>query len=113
MISMDKKYKTRNGLPVELITVSGRGNLSVVGYIGANTSVSSWFADGKFYIGAGDSGNDLIEVKEKRAEKFWLNLYPDGCHAVHQSREDADDNAGPHRLACKEIELEYEEGEGL
>ncbi len=47
----------------------------------------------------------------------WLNGYLDGNSNAHfygySSREKADLNASPHRIACIHIRQEYEEGEGL
>lgn len=61
-ISMGKKYKTRSGLPVEIITVDGRSEFPVIGYIEDDNALSCWRSDGKH----GDSDvldeYDLVEV---------------------------------------------------
>lgn len=59
-ISMDKKYKTVDGQPVQLISVSGRSQFPVVGYIGGSTIPLCWQMDGRYYSGV--VKNDLIEI---------------------------------------------------
>lgn len=56
-ITMDKKYVTRSGDPVKIISTEARGNYSVLGYIGDDIEVSKWTSDGRFF--AGEDGNDL------------------------------------------------------
>lgn len=65
-ISMDKKYKTRDGEPVRLLCTDAKGPYPVVGLV-RRTDVDifgSWAADGRIMaFGKLKSGNDLIEVQ--------------------------------------------------
>ena len=45
-------------------------------------------------------------------EKFF-NIYPNNVIIVHETRMNADRDAGSERLACKRVVFEVEEGEGL
>lgn len=61
MISMDKKYRTRDGRDVRVLCVD-RENIShpVVALIGS--SIESYTIDGEFHFLEVDSNYDLIEV---------------------------------------------------
>ena len=52
------------------------------------------------------------EVKPKKVFKGWANLYPAGLY-LYESQQEANNSCGAHRVACKYVEIEYEEGEGL
>lgn len=78
-ISMDKKYQTRDGKDVELITVEGRKPFPVVGYIGDRHCPVLWSDDG---FSREDYVMNLVEVPE---EKPWPRcgsrcyvVWPDG-----------------------------------
>ena len=58
-ISMDKKYKTREGRDVKLYTTSHIGRWCVVGSIGQHNDICSWDSRGKHKA---FNGFDLIEV---------------------------------------------------
>lgn len=111
MIDINKKYQTRDGHPVELVTARGRGKWPVWGYIGDSTDLRGWNIDGNYdWYGLTPSKLDLIEVKPKRV--LWLNVYPDDEVYAHGSREDAEGgSADDSRIAC--LKVEFEEGEGL
>ena len=109
MIDINKKYQTRDGRPVELLTTNARGAWPVVGYIGDGDQVSRWAIDGAFCGTSPIRTLDLVEVKPKRV--VWLNVYPDGDRSSHESREDADSRSLDGRIAC--LKVEFEEGEGL
>jgi hypothetical protein len=113
MISMDKKYRTRNGLPVELITVSGRGSSPVLGYVSDITRVFSWTADGKLYEAEANDEDDLVEVKEKKTITVWVNISSCGHIYGYPYASVVSDCRGSNTIACKQIDIEYEEGEGL
>ena len=52
-------------------------------------------------------------TKKKVRVRAVFNCYSDGTFAWHANREQADRGAGHARIACKEIDIEVEEGEGL
>lgn len=114
MIDINKKYQTRAGRPVELLTTSARGARPVIGYIGGEEQASLWSIDGAYgYSHPGAHAHDLVEVKPNPKPKraLWLNVYPKDEVHVHESREDADRHSGNRRIAC--LKIEFDEGEGL
>ena len=61
-ISMDKKYKTRDGKSVRIICVDAKGDWPIIGLIEIQEveSVAAWRADGLY--GPTRSGYDLVET---------------------------------------------------
>jgi hypothetical protein len=45
--------------------------------------------------------------------RMFVNCYSAGAFELHGSRKNADVGQGYNRIACKEINIEVEEGEGL
>lgn len=69
MIDINKKYQTRDGQKVELITTRGVGCIEgypVLGrlYFNGGCKLVNWTNKGEWFNGATGSMNDLIEVKE-------------------------------------------------
>lgn len=71
---INKKYKTRNGLEVKLISTEGLDEFPVVGYtiVGEDITLRTWTAEGNYYDSGATSSLDLIEVKESTV---FVNLY--------------------------------------
>lgn len=110
MISMGKKYQTRDGQPVELLTTRARGERPVMGYVGGQDQVSLWTLDGVYtHSHQATHVYDLVEVKPKRV--MWLNVYPNGATSAYRTRPDADSRRFDGCIAC--LKIEFEEGEGL
>jgi hypothetical protein len=68
-------------------------------------------ADGRVYPNKEDF-NDIVNVPEKHER--WANIYnmaQQSYSVLYPTREEADRNAVPGRVAC--VRLEYTEGEGL
>lgn len=74
MISMDKKYRTRDGRDVRLLCVDGPGDQPVFGLV--NGSVETWSENGA-YFGGDPSPSDLIEYHEPDIRTIWVNVYED------------------------------------
>ena len=117
MIDINKKYRTRDGREVRIYaTDEGCGVASVHGAIKTKDGiwhVYSWSEDGFSIFGREDE-KDLIEVRPRHKRTVWLNVYgsgivPEAC----SSKERADFAAGHNRIACIEVDLDFEEGEGL
>ncbi len=66
---MDKKYRTRDGRDVCIISVDGRDKFSVVGYIGGSRELSTWDKVGQYFTDTLNSKMDLIEVPRTAGEK--------------------------------------------
>jgi len=114
MISMDKKYKTRDGQEVRLLCVDAPGGFPVVGLLGE--TVSTWCADGSFFLSEKPENLDLIETPETIEIDVWINVYINSLVGdAYLTKSDADDNAsaGLDRKACINIKRTVTVGEGL
>lgn len=116
MIDITKKYKTRDGRDVIILTTIRKGLHPVIGLVMHSNgveSLESWDLYGRW--GNRDTPADLIEVKEKKKIKVFINIYSTywTSGSWYTTKEQADNRKGVDRKACKEIEIEYEEGEGL
>ena len=58
---------------------------------------------------------DFINIPEKFEIRGWVNLYKKEyiLSIIHNSRHDADNSASPERIACVEIVVKGNVGEGL
>jgi hypothetical protein len=65
------------------------------------------------YASTDDPRNLAPPPKKKVRVRMWVNVYPGGAFYAHKNRGDADECQGSDRIACKEIDIEVEEGEGL
>jgi hypothetical protein len=115
LIEMGKKYRTRDGIDVEIIQILAAplmaNGATVIGVVDGD-SVLPWQPHGSFYSDGREAGLDLIEVVEPLEPQWlWLNVYPNGSAASHQSRERADKFAAVDRIAC--VPVPYMPGEGL
>ena len=79
-IDMNKRYKTRSGLDVEIISVKGREPYPVVGYMGDVFSIMVWTEYG-FWTGCPEHANDLVEVKktETKYQYFYRDIITGQC----------------------------------
>lgn len=93
LISLDKKYTTRNGYPVTLYTLDhSNKDFPVVGRIGGSMDVCLWTKEGLFNGLAADD-RDLIEVKNsftfyQRVSLIYLGGLFKGALKVHLSQDD-------------------------
>ena len=123
-IEMGKKYQTRTGLPVEILTTTAKGLYygPVVGLVQGFDGPCTWSADGiknihAMYPSRVDRDLDLLEIPE--VIEGWVNLYPAcaptilaRCWEVHPTRQAADRLADTNsRIAC--IPIKFHKGEGL
>jgi hypothetical protein len=125
MISMDKKYKTRNGRKVKIYSVEGNTNDHIHGAVmvfdhdtGYKWLFTTWTKDGRYskdYV----SDLDLVEVKERKKIERWINVYVFGgvraeLGGLHETKELAEEARGDKKtFACVKVTIECEEGEGL
>ena len=63
--------------------------------------------DGFYYIGAGRSDSDLINIPERRI--MWTNVYTHHTDGSYTTRERADETAGARRIGV--LKLTYENDE--
>ena len=114
MISMDKKYRTRDGREVRIYALDGGGSHTVQGackHLETGVWVlQRWNEQGR--ISGPDFPCDLIEVRPRIKRTLWVNLFPVTA-AAYLNKFDADRFAGFARLSCIKVEIDCEEGEGL
>lgn len=73
---------------------------------------SVWKSKGSWSNGS-EHSYDLIGVKPRVRKTVWLNVYKDGFGGVYNSRKKADNVFCHSRIACLQLDLDFEEGEGL
>lgn len=77
MISKEKKYKTRSGLPVRIYATNVNGLLDVHGAYCKHATwvIKQWDINGKAYNDGRDSNLDLVEINEKEhTVKVWFYM---------------------------------------
>jgi hypothetical protein len=73
-----------------------------------------WHTDGRVMWATTDHPNNLAPPPKKKVRvQLWVNVYPGDALHVHKNKVDAESGAGVNRMACKKIDIEVEEGEGL
>ena len=116
LISMDKQYKTRDGRAVEVLKVDVKHHSLPVAVVVTNPNGSQCTgtrtSTGRV-LRSQKSISDLIEVKPRIKQDFWLNVYLDRLPYRHSTKEEADKIAGSDRIACIKVEIDCEHGEGL
>lgn len=116
MIDINKTYKTRDGKEVRIYATDGGGRYPVHGALlfenETGWSITVWTSKGR-WSGGSEHPHDLIEVKPRIKDTFWINAYKGWYGSFNDSRKEADENCNERRIACLQINLDFEEGEGL
>lgn len=117
MISLDKKYRTRDGREVRLfMDDSGYGGCPILGAYKDKSGCwisGYWGRNGRVNF-HGPDDRDLVEIKPRIQREVWINLYRDMYGGgVYFSKETADNRAATNRIACVKLTIDCEEGEGL
>ncbi len=108
-----KPVQTRDGKPVRIVCTDASGPYPIVAIIEEQRGDAyRYTAEGDLHLGH-ETGLDLLNVPEKFSRKVWVNVYPNRRTAGHATRERADRKACPDRIACIEITIEGQEGDGL
>jgi len=115
VISIDKKYRTRDGREVRIYAMDGDSREPIHGALrdySGNWNHSAWFRTGENIYKIKDA--DLVEVKPRIKQTYWYNVYsnPKDCN-IATTKKEADEKAYYNRLACVKVEIDCEEGEGL
>jgi hypothetical protein len=75
---------------------------------------TGWDENGRRMFAINNSPNNLAPPPKKKVRvQLWVNVYPGDALHVHKNKVDAESGAGVNRIACKKIDIEVEEGEGL
>jgi hypothetical protein len=119
-IDMSRSYKTRDGREVRIYATDGGEPLPVHGayYSDNGWHPVSWREDGMFNMALNThSIMDLIEVKPRVQRTVWLDVLEDGYYNVRTEQSDNRvlfvNGKGLDKLACIEIKIDCEIGEGL
>ena len=75
MISMDKKYRTRDGRDVRILCVDGPEDYPVIGLVEGDQSPNSWTIEGSWIVAGEADEEDLIEYHEPDIRTIWVNVY--------------------------------------
>jgi hypothetical protein len=112
-IDKNKTYTTKLGHKVRIYATDAGGQYPVHGavLIGREWEQERWLSNGSYNLDDVD-GFDLVEVKPRIKLTRWVNVYPE-CTEMHASRVLADNSAHRDRIACVEIEIDCERGQGL
>lgn len=115
MIDMTRKYRTRDGRDVRIYARDGGGDRSIHG--ASRTTAGEWIAyvwtsEGNYFSDC-DSRHDLIEVRENHKQTVWVTLDKSGEPNAWRTKEAALACGNVVYKACIQVELTYEEGEGL
>ena len=115
MISMDKKYRTRDGREVRIYAVDGGGKQPIHGSVkneDGSWKPISWCSGGTQWGERIKNDYDIIEVKPRIQRTVWVNVFPNAM-TMYPDKEKADNYAGSARTACVKVEIDCEEGHGL
>lgn len=122
-ISMDKKYRTRDGRGVILYEVDVPCSAyPVKGRICGERCTAAWPFDG-IYSKDREGKNDLVEVKPRIKGRVWLNIWRDGNGDIQVADTgfrvpafELPDSWGwptSQTVALIPVDIDCEEGEGL
>ena len=51
----------------------------------------------------------LQRACDRSMKEFWVNVYPDNCYQVRDTKSECDETAGSDRMAC--LRVQYEVGQ--
>jgi len=75
-VDFTRPVETRDGKPVTIVTTTGRGDYSVLAYIGNKTSPDIFTSEGKYYAAGAKSNFDLRNVEPKPVtDVVYANVY--------------------------------------
>jgi len=113
MIDLTKRYVTRGGQEVTLVSDKGSNKYPIIGLIENAILPACWTRTGKSNWTFEEDSLDLVEVKEKK--KVWVVLYYGPYGAVWTATYNSPEEAAEYKDVCgkyiKTVEIEYEVGE--
>lgn len=72
-----------------------------------------YYPSGSCHSGAPSACDIDCYYEEPKTIKAWVNVYSSGFLCAYPSKGAADEKSSNNRIACKEIEITYTEGEGV
>ena len=117
LIEMGKKYKTGNGLSVEILRTDIKHEqypvLAVITLPDGLQEVWQYTKFGNYYSSGSTSRYDLTEQPEVVTKELWLELTESGDVYPWGTENLAAINKDKFTVAIKKITVEFIEGEGL
>lgn len=114
LISMDKKYTTKDGSQVRIYSVEEGEVHGAFRVLNSSWILCKWTLDGLFLDEPLASELTLVEVKKKVSYVMWLNVYPGdeidspSIHTLYGTESRAKSNAGIRCLKTIAVPIEYE-----
>lgn len=106
---------TKDGRKVRLLCNDAGSGYSIVGLLGEDKQPFLFARDGS-HLRDSESTMDLFTPSKRIKRSYWVNVYGISSASVsrlYKTKNIADGYAGSARLACVEVKIECEEGEGL
>jgi len=104
-------YETVGGVLAVFIGINHAGAIYNKYIFAMKDKIYRYSAEGIPY-GEHTNFSLVRHIRPRKKIIFYVNIYPNGNHRVVQScRETADICMSDDRIACKRLEVEYEEGE--
>jgi hypothetical protein len=116
---VSKPVQTRGGKPARIVATdykAGRGYTILAVIMESDREYAfSYLPDGRFSSDGREEDNDLVNVPQRIRKSMWLNIYNrnDVSACAHSSKELADRESMYGRVACVEVKIDCEEGQGL
>ena len=108
-IDITKTYIYRNGQPARILCVDANSPRWPTVSLDKHGGVHWHTECGYFWLNEDEHEFDLIEVKQKKSQTVWLNIYPAGVNEeMFDCEEAANQAAGKGRLGCQMITIEWE-----
>jgi hypothetical protein len=116
-IDFSKPIQTRHGKPARIVCRDLKGSYAVVAIVdnGEEEIPFRYTSEGLFFNRDMPHDYDLVNVKHRIKRSVWINLYHrNGMTGVtHDTKEQADEGSMGSRIACVEVLIDCEEGQGL
>jgi hypothetical protein len=116
---VSKPVQTRSGKPARIVATDykvGNGyTILAIVEEGDREYAFSYLPDGRFSSAGREEDLDLVNVPQRIKKSMWLNIYRRNqiSAGAHDSREQANRDAAFDRVACVEVLIDCEEGQGL
>jgi YD repeat-containing protein len=117
-----KPVQTRDGRAARIICTDREGGRSdglIVALVDTGSQERAFYYDQDGH-GTCHESLDLVNVPVPCDVTFWLNIYPKGwmsnrapIGSFENSRLEADESAAPGRVACVQVTVKANEGDGL
>lgn len=111
-----KTYQTRGGVAARVVAIRNAIHTEhpIVAIYGSHETIETYALDGCWRAGKSPSDMDLMIPKVPFSYTKWANVYPDHrVRAMHNTKHHADAYAEEGRIACVQVTIAGNEGDGL